>query len=104
MKGERLRIPRFDFTLHMFSIVSEPRDETAPGPGFSGTGKELFAKAIHFNSPRKDRPFTVVNCAAIPGTLLESELFGHPGAPSPGTADRKGKIQSASPSGNGIGR
>src|SRR3990172_461126 len=103
MKGERLRIPRFDFTLHMFSIVSEPRDETAPGPGFSGTGKELFAKAIHFNSPRKDRPFTVVNCAAIPGTLLESELFGHTrGSFTGATADRKGKIQSASPSGNGI--
>jgi two-component system NtrC family response regulator len=71
-------------------------DSTVLLLGESGTGKELLAKAIHFNSPRKDRPFTVVNCAAIPGTLLESELFGHTrGSFTGATADRKGKIQSA---------
>ncbi|MFH1177826.1 MAG: sigma-54 dependent transcriptional regulator [Acidobacteriota bacterium] len=65
--------------------------------GESGTGKELAARAVHLNSQRRQGPFVVVNCGAIPDNLLESELFGHRrGAFTGATEDRKGKFEQAS--------
>ncbi|MBW6509546.1 MAG: sigma-54 dependent transcriptional regulator [Desulfuromonadales bacterium] len=64
--------------------------------GASGTGKELVAKAIHYNSPRAEYPFVAINCGAIPADLLESELFGHiKGSFTSAVADKPGKFELA---------
>ncbi len=64
--------------------------------GSSGTGKELIAKAIHYNSPRKNRPFISINCGALTETLLESELFGHErGAFTGAVTMKKGRFELA---------
>lgn len=71
-------------------------DVTTLISGESGTGKEIVAKGIHFNGARQERPFVAVNCAAIPETLIESELFGHAkGAFTGAAANRKGKFEEA---------
>lgn len=84
---------------HVLSMVERvsDSDSTVLVTGESGTGKELIAKAIHYNSSRASKPFVPVNCGAIPGELLESELFGHvKGAFTGAIANRQGRFDLAS--------
>lgn len=84
--------------LQVIDIVRKvtPTSATVLIYGDSGTGKELIAKAIHYNSPRKDKPFIAINCAAIPENLMESELFGYePGAFTGATVRKIGLIEAA---------
>ncbi|MBC8199678.1 MAG: sigma-54-dependent Fis family transcriptional regulator [Desulfobacterales bacterium] len=84
--------------LKVYSLVKKVADTTANVliTGESGTGKELVARAIHENSPRKDKSFVVINCGGIPENLLESELFGYmKGAFSGAHADKPGLFEVA---------
>jgi Nif-specific regulatory protein len=93
MIGESRRMQE----VYDFIARSARTDSTVLIRGESGTGKELAARAIHQNSPRSDKPFVAVNCAALTETLLESELFGHEkGAFTGAIAQKKGKLEVAS--------
>jgi two-component system response regulator HydG len=103
---ERLK-DRYDFSgiigqspamRELFDIMAlvAPSDATLLITGESGTGKELIANAVHQNSPRRDEPLIKVNCAALPETLLESELFGHEkGAFTGAFKNKKGRFHLA---------
>jgi two-component system NtrC family response regulator len=80
----------------IYTIIRKvaPATATVLIEGESGTGKELVAKSIHFNSPRRDKPFIAVNCSALAESLLESELFGHEkGAFTGATSMKKGRFE-----------
>ncbi len=82
----------------VFAVIRKvaPTAATVLIQGESGTGKELVAKSIHYNSPRRERPFVAVNCAALAESLLESELFGHEkGAFTGAAAMKKGRFELA---------
>ena len=82
----------------VFNLIDEvaPTGATVLITGESGTGKELVARAIHDKSPRKDKPFVVIDCSAFPSTLIESELFGHTkGAFTGATNAKAGRFEQA---------
>src|SRR5580658_2672474 len=87
--------PKFRALLRDMEIVA-PVDCGVLVQGETGTGKEVIARAIHEASPRRNNGFVALNCAAIPGALLESELFGHEkGAFTGAVAQAMGRFQSA---------
>ena len=90
--GEDPKLKQVTISLHRAAAT----DATVLLEGESGTGKELFARALHALSPRADGPFVAINCAAIPETLLETELFGHEKGAFTGASARKpGKFEMA---------
>jgi formate hydrogenlyase transcriptional activator len=87
--------PVMKLVLDQIGAVA-PTDSTVLVQGETGTGKELVARAVHKLSPRRNRPFVIVNCAAIPVGLLESELFGHErGAFTGAVTQRIGRFEAA---------
>ncbi|MBI3855068.1 MAG: sigma-54 factor interaction domain-containing protein, partial [Planctomycetes bacterium] len=81
--------------LHDVTLVS-PTEATVLVCGETGTGKELVARAIHRGSPRRDGPFTAVNCGLLSGELIASELFGHEKGAFTGAVEQKpGKVERA---------
>lgn len=82
--------------VYRFIAKAAASDSSVFITGETGSGKEVVARAIHFNGPRRERPLVALSCGALPETLIESELFGHvKGAFTGAVADRAGKIRSA---------
>lgn len=97
-KSEDKFVGESDVMKKVFNVIGKLAQVNTPVliRGESGTGKELVAKAIHYNGPRKDEKFVTINLAAIPDTLIESELFGHEKGAFTGATERKiGKFQFA---------
>src|SRR5271157_1725695 len=91
-------VGKSEIMLKVFDLVAQvaPSRSTVLIQGESGTGKEMIAKAIHANSPRKDKPFVPINTGAMPSELLESTLFGHvKGAFTSAVASKKGLFEVA---------
>ncbi len=87
--------PEFSSVIRSARIIAAT-DVTVLILGESGTGKELLAQALHSASPRNDAPFVAINCAALPESLVESELFGHrKGAFTGATENQSGRIRAA---------
>ena len=88
--------PRMHSILESCELVA-PTDATVLIVGESGTGKEMLARHIHENSPRSDKPFIIVDCGAVVGSLIESELFGHEKGAFTGASQRRiGRFEAAS--------
>ena len=95
LKGFIGTSPAMQEIFKMIGLLST-QDVTVLITGESGVGKELVARAIHDNSPRRDHPFVAVNCSAIPENLLESELFGYEqGAFTGAIAQKRGRFERA---------
>jgi DNA-binding NtrC family response regulator len=98
VSGERILISHSPAMRKVRALVERIADTDVPVLllGESGTGKEVIAREVHARSNRRNRPFIKVNCAALPGELLESELFGHErGAFTGATAEKPGKFELA---------
>ena len=90
-------VGKSDAMVRVFDLVNKVADTSANVliQGETGTGKELIARSIHFNSGRREKPFLAINCGALPESLLESELFGHTrGSFTGAVADKKGLFRS----------
>jgi Nif-specific regulatory protein len=85
------------FMQQVFSVITQIMNDdcTVLITGESGSGKEVIAKAIHYNGNRKDKPFIAINCGALPETLLEAELFGSVRGAFTGAVDKPGLFQAA---------